>query len=130
MKIVQRKMDPAKWVQHFKEQAMGVKHPARDGYIFVGNQVGKGSSSNISRSPVKIVSPVQQVVDQAEAEIKREGKGIKRKSSFPQPQLKKKARRGKRSTPRSKRVKTKKGRSKQKNKTVTKKKTKKDIFGK
>lgn len=75
MRLVQHKEDPAKWIQHFREQASGVKHPTRDGYTFVYNQVGKGSKNF---TPIKLVSPVQQVVEQAKAEIQREGKSIKR----------------------------------------------------
>lgn len=133
MKFVQHRMDPAKWIQHFKEQAMGVKHPIRDGYVFVSKQVGKGANSNKGSKAVNLVSPVQQVVDQARAEIKREGKGIKRKSDFTQPQLKKKSRRGKRPSSSSNKTRTtKKGHSKRgRKKVVTKKKSKnRDIFSK
>jgi hypothetical protein len=87
MRIVPRKVDPAQWVQHFKEQAAGVRHPSRDGYIFVGNQTGRGTGQ--STTSVQLVSPVQRAVDQAKAEIKR-ARGIKRKASTIRRQFKKK----------------------------------------
>lgn len=143
MKIIQQKLSPAKWIQHFKEQAMGVRHPTRDGYTFVNNQVGKGSNSERSSSPppIKLVSPVQQVVEQARAEIKREGRGIKRKSFSIQPQFKKKPRRGKTSASASKkkpkktgsipkRVKARASTSKKSRAVSKKKRGPRDIFGK
>ena len=77
MKIVQRRLPPEVWIQHFREQANGVRHPTRDGYIFVTNQKGQGSGSS-KLNPIRLVSPVQQVVDQAKSQIKREGK-VKKK---------------------------------------------------
>ena len=125
MRLVQHRADPAKWIQHFKEQAMGVRHPTRDGYIFIGNQMGKGSSKP---APVKLVSPVQQVIEQAKAEIKREGKGIKRKRSPPKIQSKKKPSSGKTTASRPRKKYKTKGHSKpKKSKSVTKKKNP-DIF--
>lgn len=118
MRITRRRLDPSKWIDHFKEQAKGVRHPARDGYIFVNKGQGGGGNS----TPAQIVSPVQQAVDQARAEIKR---GIKRKSSFPNDQLKKKSRRGKKVSSRSKKKKPKNKKRKAKGK-----KTRSDIFRK
>lgn len=135
MKVEGSRTDPAKWIQHFKEQAMGVPHPSRDGYIFVGNQTGKGTSGS-KPDPIKLVSPVQQVVDQARAEIRREGSGIKRKRSAHGVHSRKKPRRGKTPASSSKRKKfrsvTKNGKGKKKRVTRTKKKTlkRRDIFSK
>ena len=86
MRVVPHRLDPAKWIQHFKEQSMGIRHPTKDGYIFVSDQVGQGAGHS-RPTPVKVVSPVQQVVDKAKAKIKREGK---RKSSSLQHSKKKK----------------------------------------
>ena len=84
--------------------------------------MGKGYNKP---TPVKLVSPVQQVVDQAKAEIFRERKGIKRSSSSPQCHSKRKTPRGKTSVAHSK-AKKKQSRPK-KTKSVTKK-TPQDIF--
>ena len=137
MKIEQSRMDSAKWIQHFKEQAMGVPHPSRDGYIFVGNQTGKGNGGSKS-SPIKLVSPVQQVVEQARAEIKREGRGIKRKTSTRSVHSRKKARRGKTTSAKRRKKKGVVKKGKGKKKSVTRKrrgkkksvKKRRDIFSK
>lgn len=109
--------DPAVWIKHFKEQSMGVKHPMQDGYTFVHNQVGKGFKRLI---PIRLVSPVQQVVDQAKAEIKRERSGINRTRKRPMPQSRKRPSTGKSSASNSKRTKRN---PKAKPKRVTKKKS-------
>jgi hypothetical protein len=142
MRIIQNRMSVEKWLKHFREQAAGVQHPTRNGYTYV-NQVGSGpGSSNIRHTPVKLISPVQQGIEQAKAEIKRERKGIKRASSFGQPQMKKKPRGGKRPSVSSNKKKPKplkKGSVNQNKKKVNnkikkpatnKKNQKKDIFGK
>lgn len=120
MRMQRRKLDSSKWIEHFKEQAKGIRHPARDGYILVGNQKGQGGGGNTP--PVQIVTPVQQAVNQAKEEIKR--RGIKRKSYFPKNQLKKKARTGKKSSSSSKKRKPKKKRQ------LKGKKVRRDIFTK
>ena len=73
MRVVPHRLDPAKWIQHFKEQSMGIRHPTKDGYIFVSDQVGEGAG-NSRPTPIEVVSPVQQIVDQAKSKFKREGK--------------------------------------------------------
>ena len=104
------KLDVSHWIQPFREQASGVEYPSAHGYISVSrsSQAGKGDSR--SNTPITIVSPVQQAVEQAKAEIKREGV-IKRKSSSPLPHLKKKQRKGKTSQSKAK---PKKGKIKKK----------------
>lgn len=81
--------DPQKWVKFYKNVAEGkVKQ-------FATNQVGAGSaghsfitpidkylthfekSSSSNQPPVKLVSPTEQIVDQAKNELKREGEDLK-----------------------------------------------------
>lgn len=129
MRLVEHRENPSKWIQHFKEQSMGVRHPNHNGYIFLSNQTGKGPSYR--PSPVKLVSPVQQGIDQAKAEISRERKGIKRKSTASGYQSKRKRARGKTSASHAKRSRTR-GSLKKRTKPVSKRTKKKagDIFSK
>lgn len=139
MKIEQHRLAPDAWVRHFREQANGVRHPTKDGYIFVANQSGRGATTLGSPPPVKLVSPIQQTIDQARSEIQREvrTRGIKRKKLSRAVHSKKKARRGKTSSI-AKSKKSKKGKrvpsTKRKKRTNPKKRVprkkpvKKDIF--
>jgi hypothetical protein len=73
MRIQQRRLDPSVWIKHFKEQAAGVKHTSHNGFIYLNHQTGGGANkSNVL--PITMISPVQQGIERAKAQIKRKRK--------------------------------------------------------
>lgn len=96
--VIGRDVNP--WITHFKQQADGTgTRRMKDGILLVSNPPKSGPSHY--PIPVQnLVSPVQQTVDQAEAQIKKvnkTGRSIKRHRSSIRNQKGKKQRRDRKS---------------------------------